>query len=108
MSNQKTQWAVIAVLVGMMAGPGALAAPEPGPAPKEAQSSATLEVKPGARKRVEVPGMSRVAVGDPSVADVEVKGSSTLEVKGVSEGKTTVIVWTRVGERHSYEVHVRK
>ena len=110
MSSQKTQWGMIAVLVGMMAGTGALASPEPGQAPKESQTAAAevLELKAGAQKRLNVPGMSRVAVGDPAIADVSVLGGSSLEVKGVSEGKTSVIVWTKVGEKRSYEVHVRK
>lgn len=111
MSSQRTRWGVIAVWVGGLMGTGALAAEKPGPTPKESQAPAReelLSVKPGERKRVEMPAMTRVAVGDPSIADVQVSEDSVLEVKGVSEGKTTVLIWTEDGQKRAYQVHVRK
>ena len=53
-------------------------------------------------------GLSRLAVGDPSVADAHPTGDDTAEVVGVSEGKTTLLVWDSANHRTAYLVDVTR
>lgn len=111
--SKKTQRGMSAVLVGMMVGTGALAAPVPTPRTPEKKDSstpptATFSLKRGETKPLEVPGLSRVAVGDPAIADVAVVSAGVLALKAVAPGKTTVMVWTKDGRKSTYAVHVGK
>jgi pilus assembly protein CpaC len=98
------------VLVALsLAGPGALAqgkaeAPTQQSSPKEGD---TLALKKGETKTLVFSGVTRVAVGDPEIADVEVKGPDTLIIKGGTEGKTTLLVWTKDKARRSYLIDVK-
>src|SRR3954468_13432180 len=99
----------VVMLALTLAGPVALAGDKAAPptqnaAPKEDD---TLAVKRGETKVVAFSEITRVAVGDPEIADVEVDGSNKLRVKGVSEGKTTLLVWTKDKARHSYLIDVK-
>jgi pilus assembly protein CpaC len=93
----------------LLAGPGVLAqgkaeVPTQQATPKEGD---TLALKKGETKTFVFSGVTRVAVGDPEIADIEVKGTDTLLIKGASEGKTTLLVWTKDKARRSYLIDVK-
>lgn len=72
-----------------------------------AQETITLGVSQ--QKVVKVPGgVQRVAIGDPDVAGVRTIGSSEVLVTGVSEGRTTLLIWRSGNRRLSYTVSVRE
>ncbi len=70
--------------------------------------ASTLEVPVGSSRVIQVPGLSKIAVGDPSVAGVRAVGSNQVLVIGTAEGRTTLMVWKTNGQRTSYSVVVRK
>jgi Flp pilus assembly secretin CpaC len=53
-----------------------------------------------------MPGVGRVAVGATSVVEVKVQGEDTLRLVPLEPGTTTMLVWTRDGERRAYTVSV--
>ncbi len=53
-------------------------------------------------------GISRVAVGMATIADVRTLSSSEVLILGVSQGKTTLLIWRNSGRRLSYTISVRK
>jgi len=70
--------------------------------------SKSLELDVGAQKILEVPGLSRVAVGDPEVADVKPLDGKQLLVVGKAQGNTTLLVWTSAaGGALAFDLHVR-
>jgi len=73
-----------------------------------AQEGTQLSLGVGTQKVVNVPGITRIAVGDPAIADVKTIGNSQILVIGAGEGKTTLLVWKSSGQRVSYLVSVRK
>jgi pilus assembly protein CpaC len=70
--------------------------------------ASTLEVPVGSSRVIQVPGLSKIAVGDPSVAGVRSVGGSQVLVIGTAEGRTTLMVWKGNGQRVTYTVVVRK
>jgi pilus assembly protein CpaC len=74
-----------------------------------AESEGTINVAVGQQKVIHVGDVARVAIGDPSVADVKQVGSGgDLLVTGVSDGRTSLLVWRGNDARGSYLVVVRK
>lgn len=65
-----------------------------------------LAVKLGAEIALSIPEIERVAIGDPSVADVRVE-AGRIRVKGSAHGRTSLLVWVKGGERHTYLIDVR-
>jgi serine/threonine-protein kinase len=55
---------------------------------------------------VEVPGISRVAVGDPGIVDV-VADASSVHLVGLTPGVTTLMVWTTEKARYNFRVTVK-
>jgi len=78
------------------------------PQPALAQEGTQLSLGVGTQKVVNVPGITRIAVGDPAIADVKTIGNNQILVIGAGEGKTTLLVWKSSGQRVSYLVSVRK
>jgi pilus assembly protein CpaC len=99
----------VVMLALALVGPGALAKDPAVPstqnvAPKEGD---TLTIKRGETKTVAFQDITRVAVGDPEIADIEVNGPNKLVVKGGTEGKTTLLVWTKDKKRHAFLIDVK-
>ena len=57
--------------------------------------------------RVDVPNVSRIAVGNGGVLKAQVIESGQVVLIGQSAGTTTLRVWTRAGNQQAYEVTVR-
>ncbi len=53
-----------------------------------------------------LPGVVRVAVGAPDVVNVKVQGEDKLQLQPLETGTTTLLVWTRDGERRVYTLSV--
>ena len=69
----------------------------------------TISLGVGQQKVIQVSNVARVAIGAPDVADVkQVGGGNELLVTGVSEGRTSLLVWRTNDTRLSYVVVVRK
>jgi pilus assembly protein CpaC len=78
-------------------------------APLHAQTESTISLGVGQQKVIQVGNVARVAIGEPGVADVkQVGGGSELLITGVSEGRTSLLVWRNNDSRQSYLVVVRK
>jgi pilus assembly protein CpaC len=79
------------------------------PAPARALGeSASISIGLGQQKVIQVGSVARIAIGDPEVADVKQVGGGDLLVTGVSEGRTSLLVWKTNQSRASYVVLVRK
>ncbi len=74
----------------------------------DADSATALEVPVGSSRVIQVPGLSKIAVGDPSVAAVRAVGNNQVLVIGSSEGRTTLMIWKSNGQRVTYSVVVHK
>jgi pilus assembly protein CpaC len=82
----------------------AFADPTQKPAPQAAEE--TITVRAGNAKSLDVPGVTRLALGDPEIADVELTGENVLRIEGLKAGETKLLVWT--GEkRRAYRVVVQ-
>lgn len=99
----------VVVVALALVGPVALAKDQATPPAQDAAPKAgdTLTIKRGETKVFVFTEISRVAVGDPEIADIETEGTNKLRVKGVSEGKTTLLVWTTDKARRSYLIDVK-
>ncbi|RDS91382.1 type II and III secretion system protein family protein [Pseudomonas fluorescens] len=59
------------------------------------QLPATLEVGEGMQQALQSPvAITRLAVGDPKIADVQVNGNQAFLLTGVSQGATSLMIWT--------------
>jgi pilus assembly protein CpaC len=77
--------------------------------PAHAENDAVINLGVGQQKVIPVQGVERIAIGDAEIADVKQVASGTqLIVTGVSEGRTSLLVWHQGGARVSYQVAVRK
>ncbi len=70
--------------------------------------ASTLEVPVGSSRVIQVPGLSKIAVGDPQVAGVRAVGGNQVLVIGSQEGRTTLMIWKTNGQRNTYSIVVRK
>ncbi len=61
----------------------------------------------GKSRSFAIPNVMRVAIGDSDIADAKVGGDGSLIVDGVSEGETTLLVWTANGKRISSVIDVK-
>src|SRR6202140_2022427 len=78
------------------------------PVPARAQGeSASISIGLGQQKVIQVGSVARIAIGDPEVADVKQVGGGDLLVTGISEGRTSLLVWKTNQSRASYVVLVR-
>lgn len=62
----------------------------------------------GTQKVISVPGMVRVAVGAGDIAEVKPLPNGQILITGVSEGRTSLLVWKSGGARLQYSVAVRR
>ncbi|HEY2030631.1 MAG TPA: pilus assembly protein N-terminal domain-containing protein [Myxococcales bacterium] len=77
--------------------------------PARGESEGVINLGVGQQKVIPVQGVERIAIGDAEIADVKQVASGTeLIVTGVSEGRTSLLVWHTGGKRASYQVSVRK
>jgi pilus assembly protein CpaC len=75
--------------------PVAIAQAAPGNCASLGQLPATLEVGEGMQHAMQSPvAITRLAVGDPKIADVQVNGNQAFLLTGVSQGATTLMIWT--------------
>lgn len=82
----------------------AFASPSQKPAPAEAQETITVPV--GGTKDLQVPGLTRVALGNVEFADVKVEGDGIVRIQGLKAGETTLLVWNGKG-RKAYRILVQ-
>ena len=75
------------------------------PQPKVANGE-NISLKVGGVKIITIDGAIRVAVGDPGVCDVTTHPNEKLELRGVAKGRTSLLVWTAGGARHSMLITV--
>ena len=80
---------------------------DPAQAPAPAAAEEVLTVQAGGSKTLQVPGLTRVALGDPDIADVEVSGGNALRIDGRKAGETKLIIWT-TSARKAYRIVVQK
>jgi serine/threonine-protein kinase len=71
----------------------------------ESQGQA-LALFAGGEHVLDVPGLTRVAVGDPSVVDVTMPGHNQVQLDARATGTTNVLVWTHDARRLEYVVTV--
>jgi len=77
--------------------------------PARAETEGVINLGVGQQKVIPVQGVARIAIGDAEIADVkQVASGSDLIVTGISEGRTSLLVWHTSGTRVSYQVAVRK
>ncbi len=72
-----------------------------------AQEGTNVSLGVGAQKVINMPGLTRIAVGDSEIADVRNIGNSQVLIVGKGEGKTTLLVW-KGSQRQSFLISVRK
>jgi hypothetical protein len=89
---------------------GALALPPAAPAmaPGAGAMETAIELKVGAMKVIQIPGLARIAVGDQEIADIQAAGKDEVVVTARSPGKTTILAWVRSGTKKSYLVTVTR
>jgi phage gp45-like len=73
-------------------------------APTEAQETITVQV--GGTQDLQVPGLTRVALGNVEFADVKVEGNGTVRIQGLKAGETTLLVWSGKA-RKAYRILVQ-
>ena len=75
--------------------PIALAQAAPGNCASLGKLPATLEVGEGMQQAMQSPvAITRLAVGDPKIADVQVNGNQAFLLTGISQGATSLMIWT--------------
>lgn len=80
------------------------ASPSQKPAPAAAEETITVRV--GGTKDLQVPGLTRIALGNVEFADVKAMGDDVVRIEGLKAGETTLLVWTGKG-RKAYRVVVQ-
>ncbi len=93
---------ILAPAPAVSAAPGAAVEPTPGAEPRP-----DLKLAVGETRRLEVVGLTRLAIGDPSVADARPLGGGSVELRGMSPGRTTLLAWTEAGQRGTFLVEVK-
>lgn len=75
--------------------PVGIAQAAPGNCSSLGQLPAALEVGEGMQQAMQSPvAITRLAVGDPKVADVQVNGNQAFLLTGISQGATSLMIWT--------------
>ena len=83
-------WALVTLTL-----PIALAQAAPGNCASLGKLPATLEVGEGMQQAMQSPvAITRLAVGDPKIADVQVNGNQAFLLTGISQGATSLMIWT--------------
>ena len=78
-------------------------------APLLADEGASIGLGVGQQKVIQIPNLSRVAIGEPEIADVkQIGGGGELLITGVGEGRTSLLIWRTNDSRLSYLVVVRR
>lgn len=80
------------------AGGAALARAEPGPG--------LLRLEAGQTHVLDVPGLGRVAVGDGGIVQAVAADGREVLIFARRQGRTTLHVWTRAGNRQAYDIEV--
>lgn len=83
-----------------------LAAPAKTPASDASSRATEITMYRGQARLLHFSEMTRIAVGDPEIADVKTTGNDELLVVANSDGRTTLLVWNRDGDRREMEVAV--
>jgi pilus assembly protein CpaC len=69
----------------------------------------TLTLAVGQQKVIQIGNVARVAIGNPEIADVkQVGGGGDLLLTGVTEGRTSLLVWKSNDARLSYVIAVHR
>lgn len=76
------------------------------PAPSTAPVD-VITVTAGTTKTLQVPGLTRLALGNVEFADVSTSGDSGVLIKGKKAGETVLLVWSG-STRKEYRVVVTK
>jgi Flp pilus assembly secretin CpaC len=111
--HMKKLMGVFAAVAVTVSGAEAVAEPAaPAPAQKKAHIPApeeTLTLELGKTRDLEVKDMSRVAVGNQEFADIAIdgKGATVLHITGKKPGETTLLVWTKDGERRAFKLVIQ-
>jgi pilus assembly protein CpaC len=66
--------------------------PSQQPTPAEAQGTITLKV--GETQDLQVPGLTRLALGNIEFAEVKAEGKEIVRIEGRKAGETTLLVWS--------------
>ncbi|WP_339541846.1 type II and III secretion system protein family protein [Pseudomonas sp. JAI120] len=75
--------------------PVGIAQAAPGNCSSLGQLPAALEVSEGMQQAMQSPvAITRLAVGDPKIADVQVNGNQAFLLTGISQGATSLMIWT--------------
>jgi len=83
-------WALVTLTL-----PIAIAQAAPGNCASLGKLPATLEVGEGMQQAMQSPvAITRLAVGDPKIADVQVNGNQAFLLTGISQGATSLMIWT--------------
>ena len=94
--------------VALALGLGAIGALVPLAHAQEVPAEGLIVLRVGEAESIADAGVDRIAIGDPAVADARPGGQDTVRVLGVSEGKTTLLVWNQAGERSAFVIDVRR
>lgn len=65
----------------------------PSQKPDPAAVEETITVHVGSTKDLQVPGLTRIALGNIEVADVKTAGGGIVRIEGLKAGETTLLVW---------------
>jgi len=66
----------------------------PSQKPDPAAVEETITVKVGSTKDLQVPGLTRIALGNIEFADVKTQGDGIVRIEGTKAGETTLLVWS--------------
>jgi hypothetical protein len=75
----------------------AFANPSQQPAPAAAEETITVHV--GISKDLQVPGLTRLALGNIEFADVKTMGDGIVRIEGFKAGETILLVWAGKGRK---------
>ncbi|MGC4121724.1 MAG: M56 family metallopeptidase [Myxococcales bacterium] len=67
----------------------------------------TIALTVGNQRLLHFSEVARIAIGDPTVADVRPFGKTQVLVWATGRGRTTLLVWTADGQRHTYLLDIK-
>ncbi|WP_224240487.1 pilus assembly protein N-terminal domain-containing protein [Hyalangium gracile] len=67
----------------------------------------TVTVRAGNSKSLNVPGLTKLALGNVEFAEVSTPGGNLIRIEGLKAGETTLLVWTGSGKRKEYRIVVQ-
>jgi eukaryotic-like serine/threonine-protein kinase len=100
---RRAAWAAPALVV--LLGALAVVIPEKDHSSLPTIPASSIRLAPREQRVLQLPGVRRVAIAHPSVAEVSVEGEA-LQITGQQRGLTSIVAWTRSGERLEWEIRV--